>query len=170
MRKLIAILLVLALPLLMAADDAQEEERERASKLMCGLRMPCNCDMDQVAIEVICDQCCNLCDREGTFIVEFIYGNGSVLGTTEIDGPWCIRDTKKQRLEGGLAPMVVLDEVDYVKITWTGVEDLCLNRFRLEGYVGDECDGRKWKKLFGCELPFTFGQGENAYEILVLMP
>jgi hypothetical protein len=164
MRGLLVLILALLLPLMAwAADD------EQTGVTLCGLCIPCTCELNCVSLELSCCFCDSDAGSVDPIIVEFLGPDASVLGTATLAGPWCgpccNTGYAVAELDQAVPPMAV----EYVKITKPGDDDLCLDWFKLCAADADPCYKTKWYKLFDCCIRVELGNGEEMNDAIVLM-
>jgi hypothetical protein len=154
--------LLLTLPLLMAADGG----KSIPGRTLCGLCLPCTCELDCVSLDIDCG-CCPGGSKD-PIVVDFLYADSTVLGTATIPGPWCMPcgcGSYEAMLDKPVDPAAV----KYVRITKPGDDDLYLDWFKLSASYPKNCCKTKWATLFKCCVPVKLGQGEGADQAIVLM-
>jgi len=167
MRGLLTLALVLALSMLATAADAPADA---SAKLLCGLRLPCVCELSCVSLEIGCGNCC--CMAGGStdaIVVDFLGPDATVLGTATIAGPWCDPCARCGEYSAPLDKPVNPAAVKYVRVTKPGDDDLCLARFKLRAGYDKGCGKFKWHTLYDCCLHMVLGSGEGADRAIVLM-
>ena len=144
MRKALIILVIAALPFLMAADMDMGRTLE-----LCGLDIPCACELTCVSIDI---DCYCVCESGGgshdPLMISFIGHDGNVLGTAEIAGPWCDPCGGCNQFTGQLDNPVMPCDIARVRITKPGDDDLYISWMRLSAGQWNNCCGGKWYKLW----------------------
>ena len=164
MRGFLAIILVLALPLMAWAADG-----EQTGVTLCGLSIPCTCELNCVSLELNCCWCDSEAGSADSIIIEFLGPDASVLGTATLEGPWCGPCSNSGYAVAQLDQPVPPMAVEYVKITKPGEDDLCLDWFKLCAASSGPCCKMKWYELFNCCIRIELGSGEEANDAIVLM-
>ena len=133
MRNLLIVLALVAMPIIANAGEVYK---------VCGLEMPCTCEIDCVYLDIECCYCEGSMDA---ILVEFVGADDVVLGSVSLGGPWC-GPCSDDGYYGTLDNPVSPRDVEYVRLSSDGT--ISMEWMALKVRSKGRCCNYDWDKIF----------------------